>query len=270
MPSDTSSDVLVSREGGLLRIRINRPDRRNAITSGMMHTMRDACEAAAADADVRAVLLEGEGAIFSAGGDIKDIAPVMALSGPERSAHFAEVVRNDSIPLFAAMDRLPQPIVMACRGHVIGAAVEMAAIADLVVASDTVKFTIPQVDLAHTVDHGESYHLPRKIGLAKAMQMCLLAERLGAAEAAAIGLVNWVVPDAELEAKTESVVERLLASPPIAIRGMKALLRDSLTGSFAEQAQREAAMIGQAVATEDFAEAIRAFSEKRAPVFTGH
>jgi 2-(1,2-epoxy-1,2-dihydrophenyl)acetyl-CoA isomerase len=265
----TPDGLLIEESQHLLRIRIDRAERRNAITGAMMHGLREAFEVAATSEDIRVVLIEGAGEHFSAGGDIKDIAPIMSQTPAERSAHFTQVVTTDSVPMIAAMDRIAQPIVVACRGHVIGAAVEMAAVADLVVASETARFTIPQVDLAHTIDHGESYHLPRKIGLAKALQMCLLAERIGGAEAERIGLANWVVPDGELEAKTDAVVDRLLASPPIAIRGMKSLLRDSRGGNLAEQARREVEMIGRAVATEDFTEAIAAFAEKRKPVFQG-
>ena len=264
-----SEDIRIDAQGGLLRIVISKQERRNAISDVMMHRMREALEVARADLTIRLVLIEAEGRDFSAGGDIKDIAPILRKTAEERREHFRDVVAKDSIPLFAAMDAMPQPIVVACRGHVIGAAVQMAAVADLVIASETASFCIPQVNLAHTVDHGESFHLPRKVGLAKALQMCLLAERINGTEAERIGLANWVVADDQLEAKTREVVDRLLASPPVAVRGMKSLLKISLGGIFADQVVREVAAIGDAVATEDFVEAIRAFGEKRAPVFTG-
>jgi 2-(1,2-epoxy-1,2-dihydrophenyl)acetyl-CoA isomerase len=260
--------IEAKRTGGVLRISLNCPARKNAINEQMVDTLADLFEQAALDDDLRVIVIRGEGADFSAGGDIKDIAPVLVQTPDQRAAHFQDVVRRDSMRLFLAMDRLPQPVLVAARGHAIGAAMQMVCVADLVVASETARFCIPQVHLAHTVDHGESWHLPRKIGYARAIQLCLLGERLDAATALGFGLVNWVVPDAELDARAEVIASRIAASPPVAVRGMKALLRASAySETFAEQFEQENVMIGKAVSTRDFVEAIKAFIEKRAPVF---
>lgn len=264
-----SDEVLFEKADGVLKLTLNRPERKNAINDSMVATLSDAFEDLVHDPDVRVVVITGSGKDFSAGGDIKDIASVLVQSPAERSAHFRKVVRNDSMRLFFAMHRLPQPVLLSVRGHAIGAAMQMTAVADLVVASETARFSIPQVNLAHTVDHGESWYLPRKIGYARAMQMCLLAERLDAATAERYGLVNWVVPDAALDARTDEIARRIAASPPVAARGMKTLLRYSPTNSFEDQFEQETLMIGAAVATDDFVEAITAFVEKRTPVFTG-
>ena len=264
-----SDEILIARADGVLEISLNRPERRNAINGTMVATMSDLFEAVAHDRDVRVVVVTGTGKDFSAGGDIKDVAPVLAQTPDERSAHFRKIVRKDAMRLFFAMNRIPQPVLVGVRGHAIGAAMQMIAVADLVVASETARFCIPQIDLAHTVDHGESWHLPRKVGHARAMQMCLPGERIDAVTAERWGLVNWVVPDAELDARTDAIARRIAASSPIAAHGMKALLRSSATNSFEDQFEQENLMIGSAVATTDFVEAINAFVEKRAPAFTG-
>jgi 2-(1,2-epoxy-1,2-dihydrophenyl)acetyl-CoA isomerase len=263
------SPISIDQRDGILDIVLNRPERKNAITNDMMVTLSTAFERVKDQEDVRVILLRAAGKDFSSGGDIKDIAPVLEQAPAKRSSEFRSIAREAPVRLFTAMYRTPQPVLVSVRGHVIGAAVQMVAIADLVIASESARFCIPQINLAHTVDHGESWHLPRKIGLARALQMCLLAEQVGAAEAARIGLINWVVPDSELDARSDEIVRRIALSPPVAARGMKALLRTSETNNVEQQHEAEIEMIGRAVATEDFVEAIRGFIEKRTPVFTG-
>jgi 2-(1,2-epoxy-1,2-dihydrophenyl)acetyl-CoA isomerase len=262
-------ELLVERAKGVLSITINRPAAKNAINNRMMKTLTGVFEALTTDEETRVVVLRGNGSDFSAGGDLKDIAPILQEGPEKRASMLRETVRHTSHPLFIALHHVPQPIVVSVRGHVIGAAVQMVAVADLVIASETARFSIPQVKLAHTVDHGESHHLVRKVGLGRALQICLLAERVDAAEAEKYGLVNWVVADGQLDEKTDTIAAQMAASPPVALRGMKALLQGSWGHTMEQQFAAEQDMIGRCVATEDFVEAIRSFTEKRAPTFTG-
>ena len=253
----------------VLTVRMNRPERRNAMDGEMAEGLAAAFDRAAADPDVRVVLLLGEGKDFSAGGDLKNMDALLAADAETRSANFRNEARNVAGRLFGAMERVPQPIVAATRGHVIGAGVQMAAVADLVVASETSHFSLPNVSLAHVTDHGETWHVRRKIGPSRFMQMVLLGERLDAAAAERFGLVNFVVPDDRLEAEAAAVAARITAQPPVAAREMKALLTRPTADSFEAQREREEEALGRAVAAEDFVEAIRAFGEKRAPVYSG-
>jgi 2-(1,2-epoxy-1,2-dihydrophenyl)acetyl-CoA isomerase len=145
----------------------------------------------------------------------------------------------------------------------------MALSADLTIASETARFRLPMMRLAHSVDHGESYYLPRKIGYGRSIQMLLLGETLSGTEAQNTGLANWVVPDTELETKTAEVVEQIAAGPPVAARELKSLLRNSLDRTVREQFAAEARSLEACASTEDFLEAINSFVEKRTPVFKG-
>jgi 2-(1,2-epoxy-1,2-dihydrophenyl)acetyl-CoA isomerase len=152
---------------------------------------------------------------------------------------------------------------------VIGVGVQMVLSADLTIASETARFLLPQVRLGHPVDHGESYFLPRKIGVARTMQLLLLAETLHAADAEKYNLVNWVVPDASLEVKTADIAQRLATGASLAIYETKALVRDSEQRSITEQFEAEARSLELCAASDDFPEAINAFVQKRKPAFKG-
>lgn len=264
-----SDTVLAAHDAGILRLTLNRPRVRNAMNGEMIAALVDIFAGLPDEDTIRAVTITGAGSDFCSGGDMGDISSAVDPDPHARAAAFRSAVRQQSMRLFIAMYRVPQPIVVGLRGHAVGAGVQMAALADLVVASETAKLSLPMVRLGHTVDHGESWALPRKIGLARTAQMLLLGERLDAAAAERYGLANWVVADTDLDAKVEAVARQLAAGAPGAVRGMKTLLRGTERHSFEDQFAREAAMIEQMVATDDFAEAITAFMGKRSPVFRG-
>ena len=178
-------------------------------------------------------------------------------------------VHELSLPLFLAMGAVPQPVVCSVRGYAVGAGMQMALMSDLVVAAESAKFVLPQVRLGHNVDHGESWALPRKVGMGRAMQLMALGESVNGRDAERFGIANWVVDDGALEQKTEEIVSRLASSPTVAIREMKELLRGAAQRSLEEQLEAEARALGVCAATEDFAEAIGAFLAKRKPAFKG-
>ena len=162
-----------------------------------------------------------------------------------------------------------QPVIAAVRGHAIGIGLQLVLAADLVVASETARFSAPQVQLAHTLDHGESYSLPRKVGLSRAMQLALLGETWDAASAERFGLVNFVTEDNALEAKTDEIAKRFATGATLAIEGIKALLRTSADRTVEEQLAAEREQISVCSASEDFLEAMTAFGEKRKPRYVG-
>lgn len=261
--------IETDRRDHVLTITFNRPERLNAIDEAMVRQLTGLFEDLAQDNDTRVVLFTGKGKSFSAGGDLGDMSAWLLPDPAARGERFARSVRELSKPLSLAIERVPQPIVASVRGHAIGVALQLVIMADIVVASDTARFSLPQIDLAHTPDHGESWSLPRKIGLSRALQMALLAERIDGATAERYGLVNLLVADADLEARTDQIVRRLASSPPAAARNAKALMWTGTRGTLAEAMDREIASIGEVSAKADFVEAICAFGEKRKPLFTG-
>ncbi|WP_157219235.1 enoyl-CoA hydratase/isomerase family protein [Flavisphingomonas formosensis] len=261
--------INIDRQDGICTITLNRPERLNAIDEAMTRTLTQSFEALHEDSEIRVVVIAGAGKHFSSGGDIGNIADWLSADAEARRESFSHSVRSLSKPLSLALEQVPQPVIASVRGHAIGVALQIVILADLVVASDTARFTLPQLDLAHTPDHGETWALPRKIGLSRALQMSLMAERIDAATAERYNLVNWLVPDAELDARTIAVARRIAASPPVAARGAKALFLGAGSLTLAEAMEAEAAMLGRAASQEDFVEAITAFTEKRAPQFSG-
>lgn len=250
-------------------ITLNRPTAKNALTAEMMDDLLDMLNRLADDPKVRIVVITGKGGDFCSGADVGAMATLINLSPEERAARFHRTIDERIVPLLHAFRRLSQPIVASVRGYAIGIGVQFALLSDLVVASENAQFVLPQVKLAHTLDHGESWLLPRRIGLSKAMQLCLLGEAMNAVDAERFGLSNWTTTDEALEKETEKLVARLLRNAPDALRRTKALLGVSETNGLKTQLEAERFHVGFGAASDNFVEAVRAFNEKRAPGFSG-
>jgi 2-(1,2-epoxy-1,2-dihydrophenyl)acetyl-CoA isomerase len=263
------SDLLLERSAGVATVTLNRPAVKNALTFAMCRELVGFLESLPRDAATRVVVLRGAGSDFCSGADLKDVASILSPDPAERAQTAMRQVRELSQPLFSALQAVPQPVVCSVRGYAVGAGMQFALLADLVLVAQSAKLVLPQVRLGHSVDHGESWALPRRVGLGRAMQLLALGESVSGAEAERIGLANWVVADEELEPRTAALVQRLSASATIALREMKALLRGALGRDFAEQFNAEARALGVCAASADFAEAIGAFMAKRTPEFTG-
>lgn len=253
---------------GVARITFNRPEARNALTTAMVHAMIAFLRECEGRDDVRVIVLAGAGDHFMAGGDVKAFAEAAALPADVRRAQFEELAL-DNLALFTVMERMAKPIVAKVRGACAGASVGYVAASDFVLASDTAMFVVANIALGTSPDGAVTWHLPRLVGPRLAKQMCLLGERLAAREALAAGLVNWVHRDNELDAATEALVARLAAGATTAIGFAKNMLNVSLANPLGEQLALEARYAGQSGATDDFAEGVRAFVEKRKPVFGG-
>jgi 2-(1,2-epoxy-1,2-dihydrophenyl)acetyl-CoA isomerase len=261
--------VEVDHRNAGLWITLARPGQRNALTAEMFKQLTHAFERAASDPSVNYILLRGEGRDFCSGGDLGEFDKVLNADRAERSSAVLSQFHSLTLPWFRAMRAVPQPIIASVRGHAIAAGAQLIIASDLVIASTTLKLSIPQARLAHTMDHGESFSLPRKVGLAKAMELALLGEALDAAAAERAGLINWIVDDEQLEKETQSIADRFAISAVIAVKQMKALLYASTDGDFERQLEREAGALSRCVQSDDFTEALEAFGARRPPVFRG-
>lgn len=264
-----SAHLHLTREDGVATIIIDRPDYKNAFRPEMVSAMTEMARCLADDETVRVVAIRHNGKDLCSGADTGDIADAADQSPSERSQAFYHGLATTIHPLLRAFRALPQPIVTSARGHAIGLGAQFLLFADLVVASETLKITVPQVRLGHVFDHGESYLLPQQIGHRKAMELALLGETMNAVDAERFGLINFLVPDADLESRTDDVLGRLTRLPGVALRHSKALMRSSETADLETQLEAERHHAAKCAASEDFVEAITSFREKRPPRFTG-
>lgn len=254
--------ALVHRlDGHVARIVFNRPAVMNAIDVETARLFLDACRSISSDPQVRVVVMSGAGRSFVAGGDLKVFR------------QDASRVPSDLIdPMHEGLVLLAQcaaPVVASLHGAVAGAGLSLALACDLAVAAEGTRFNMAYLNVGASCDVGASWTLPRIVGLRKAMEIALLNPVFDAAEAQRIGVVNWVVPADELQAKTDEVASRLAAGPPLATGHMKRLLRGSSLRDFPGQLEAERAAFGACVATQDFNEALAAFFEKRPARYEG-
>ncbi len=256
-PADTDH-VRVDLEGGIATVVLVNPRRKNAINDTMWGELGAAFRWAAGDAEVRVVVVTGEGSDFCSGADLGE--------GPE--GHWLAYMRhvNDAC---LALASVPQPTIARVDGVAVGAGLNLALGCDLVVASDRARFSEIFAKRGLSLDFGGSWLLPRRVGLHKAKELSLLGTIIDAAEADRIGLVNRVVPVDELDAAVADWAGRLAAGPPVALAQTKALLDRSSTSSFPDALAAEAAAQTVNFGTADTVEAIAAFIQKREPRFTG-
>jgi len=260
--------VLLARDGSVATLTLNRPDALNALDPAMIDALIAHTAAVARDDSVRVVVLRGAGRHFMAGGDIRSFAERLGEAPAVRSEGFRRTIGR----LHAAIEnlhRMPHPVVGRVHGAVAGFGLSLMNACDLVVAAEDSYFASAYRQIALTPDGGGSWALPRLVGLRKAMEIFLLGERFGAADALALGLVNRVVPAADLDAATNAMVQALATGPALALRNAKRLVRESLSRSLSEQLDAEASSFAACAGTADFVEGITAFLAKRPPQF-GH
>ena len=263
---DMPSGLTLDRDGPVLRLRIDRAERRNSLTDPMVYALTDTVDAAASDESVRVIHLEGEGQHFSSGFDLAERTP-----GPDRprvgSVHRrmnAQVNR-----LIPAMLTCQTPIVCTARGWVIGLGLDILLATDFAVVADDARLWAPFTTFAFTPDSAASWLIPRLAGVARAREMLMLGEKVSGADAASWGLVHRAVPADELDAVSRELVDRLAAAPTVAVGLTKLLLHRSLTSDLNSHLADEAWAMEVSSRSEDFREYGKASREKRAPRFTG-
>ena len=263
---DMPTGLTLEHDGPVLRLRIDRPKRRNSLTDPMVYALTDTVDAAASDESVRVIHLEGEGEHFSSGFDLAERTP-----GPDRprvgSVHRrmnAQVNR-----LIPAMLTCQTPIVCTARGWVIGLGLDILLATDFALVADDARLWAPFTTFAFTPDSAASWLIPRLAGVARAREMLMLGEKVSGADAASWGLVHRAVPADELDAVSRELVDRLAAAPTVAVGLTKLLLHRALTSDLNSHLADEAWAMEVSSRSEDFREYGEASKEKRAPRFTG-
>jgi len=265
---DTGTDELLATvQDGVAVLTLNRPERRNALTEVMLTALAATLRAVEADGDVACVVLTGAGGAFCAGGDVKAMA-----EGDGRARPFDEHVQRQRVShreTSGRLHRMPKPTIAAIPGAAAGAGLALALACDLRYASEDAVFTTAFARVGFAGDYGGTWFLTRLVGPAKARELYFFAERFGAPEALELGIVNGVVPAAELEADVLGRARRLADGPRIAYAYMKENLNRALTAPLEEALDLEASHHLHTGTTEDHREAARAFVEKREPRFAG-
>ncbi len=258
-------ELLCRVEDRVARITLNRPEARNAITLEMKQALARLIPQLGADPEVGCLLLTGAGQAFCAGGDTKRMGRDGRLPSPEE--RLRELRWEHGIP--AALHHLSKPAVAALPGPAAGAGLSLALACDLRIAAASAFVTTSYVRLGLSGDYGGSWFLTRLVGTARARELYFLGERIDASTCERLGLVNRVVPDAELEQVSLDLAKRIAAGPPIALGYMKDNLNRALRDDLERCLELEAERMVASAQTEDYLEAVRAFQDRRAPAFKG-
>ncbi|MHB1090167.1 MAG: enoyl-CoA hydratase/isomerase family protein [Ilumatobacteraceae bacterium] len=254
--------VEVLRADGVVTVTMNRPSKKNAVNAAMWQELLDVFRQIASTDSDRVVVLTGAGGEFCSGADLGD-------GGARRAGRHQLALMRHITDVCLALARLPQPTIAKVRGVAVGAGCNMALICDLVVVSDTARFSEIFSKRGLSLDFGGSWVLPRRIGLHRAKELAFFADIIGATDAEHMGLVNRVLPDAELDAFVDNWAKRLAAGPPIALAQTKRLLNNSANVTLEQALNDEGAAQTVNFGTKDTLEAMLAFTEKREPRFTG-
>jgi enoyl-CoA hydratase/carnithine racemase len=258
----TLANVLYEKKGAIAYVTVNRPKVLNALNTPTWKDLRTAFEDARDDTAVRGVILTGAGnKAFIAGADISELARVTAFEA-EQSSRFGQGVLD-------LIEDLGKPVIAAVNGFALGGGCETAMACTIRIAVETAKFGQPEVKLGLVPGGGGTQRLPRLIGKGRALQLILSGEMISAQEAYRIGLVNEVVPAAELITRAETILNKIASNAPIAVKLALEAANKGLETSQDEGLLLEASYFGLCAATEDKKEGTTAFLEKRAPQFQG-
>jgi len=252
--------LVVSKEGQLGLITLNRPEALNALNSKMVTELIGALEEFEKDEGVRCVVLSGSERAFSAGADIKEMAEMTAVQ-MAMTEHF--------FPLWDKVGRYPKPIVGALSGFVLGGGLELAMSCDVLVASETTQLGQPEIDIGVMPGGGGTQRLTRAVGKYKAMEMVLTGRRIGAEEARTMGLVSRVVPKEAYLTEAKKVASEIASKSPVAVKLAKMAVNKAFEMGLSEGLDFERELFYLLFASEDKREGMNAFMQKRKPEFKG-
>ena len=257
--------ILTEMSGGVLSVTLNRPDVLNSFNLAMAEVLLAALRAARDDAAVRAVLLTGSGRAFCAGQDLAEVLPGEDGVMPD----LGDVVQRQYNPIILAIRALEKPVVCAVNGVAAGAGANIAFACDITIAAEHATFIQSFARIGLIPDSGGTYILPRLIGLQRAAALTMLGDKLDARRAKEWGLVFDVVPGATLMESAQGIAARLAGMPTRALGLAKRGFNAGLGNDFETQLALEVELQREAGRTDDYAEGVRAFVEKRTPIFRG-
>jgi enoyl-CoA hydratase len=258
----TLANVLYEKKGNIAYVTVNRPKVLNALSTPTWRDLRTAFETARDDVEVRGVILTGAGdKAFIAGADIGELAHLTAFEA-EQSSRFGQDVLD-------LIENLGKPVVAAIKGFALGGGCETAMACTIRIAVETARFGQPEVGLGLIPGGGGTQRLPRLVGKGRALHLILSGEMIGAQEAYRIGLVNEIVPAADLITRAEAILKKIASNAPIAVKFALEAANKGLDTSQGEGLLLEASYFGLCAATDDKKEGTAAFLEKRAPRFEG-
>ena len=256
-----TAPLLLERDGPIATLRFNRPEALNAIDVPMANAFLAAVQTIAADPGVRAVVLCGNGKGFMAGGDLATLR-----ADPVQGAIDILTPLNAALPLLAQMNA---PVIAQVHGVAAGAGLSLLLMADYVLMAEGTRLNLAYINLGTSCDVGASWALPRVVGLRKALEIALLGEAFTADDALRLGLVNRVVPAADLEMATAALAQRLASGPTMAYGAMKRLMRESIDRALPEQLAAEKDAFVRCAGTEDFRAGVEAFHQRQPAHFAG-
>ena len=264
------SEILVNRRKGVVTATLNRPERRNAVTISMFRRLRELIAEVESNPDDRVLLLRGAGGVFCSGGELS--ADEHGSDNQARgslAAHSLALIRDAAGGAALALHRLPKPTIAMVEGLAAGAGANLAFGCDLVYAEESARFCEIFIRRALTLDCGGTWLLPRIVGLQKAKELAFFGEWIEAPEAERLGLVTRTFASEDFESGVRERAEKLAAQAPVALALTKQALNDSHHTSFSQALDLEAAAQALCTGTEDFAEGMTAFFEKRPANFKG-
>jgi 2-(1,2-epoxy-1,2-dihydrophenyl)acetyl-CoA isomerase len=259
--------VNVRVRDGAATIELNRPQALNAWNAQLGSDLLAALRQTEQDDAVRALVVTGAGRGFSSGADLKDIS-----GGDETADGRPDVYKTLTEryhPIMHAIREMPKPVIAAVNGPAVGIGCSLALCCDLILAAESAYFLLAFVNIGLVPDGGSSLFLPTRVGMARATELSMLGERLGAARALEWGLINRVIPDASLLGEAASLAARLAAGPTRSYAGTKRQLNNWLYSRMEEQLELEARIQQEMAGSDDFVEGAMAFAEKRPPRFAG-
>ncbi len=257
-------DLIYAVKGPVATITMNRPERYNALSMRMIEEFLEVVSACDEDREIRTVILSGAGQAFCAGGDVKEF--VEHLEGISSHVKHLLTFFHGAI---SRMTRMSKPVIAAVNGVAAGAGMSLAMACDLAVAAESARFTMAYSKIGATPDGSSTFFLPRLVGLRRALELTYTNRVLTAREAESWGLVNRVAPDAEFASAVNALANELAAGPTLALGRAKRLFLMSEHESLETQMENETQFIALSSKTADFREGVKAFVEKRRPIFSG-
>lgn len=262
------NSIILDTKNSIATLTLNRPDALNALNAELADDLFHNLASLENECSIRCVIIRGAGGHFMAGGDLKSFYKELERKPDERRRHF-ELFVGKVHPIIQTIKRMPKPVIASVEGAAGGFGMSLMMSCDLAIAANNSYFTLAYTLIGTSPDGSSTWFLPRLVGLRKAMELALLSDRFTAETAEKMGLINKIVTNNKLKEETNKLALRLAQGPTAAYANTKLLMNRSLESTLDSQLQAEAECFSKCAATDDFAEGISSFVEKRKPVFNG-